>query len=227
MSENGCDSGLVIARNNYRRAAGLKKRQFGCYISNTSPAEGQETAFNAVDRFTDGFINGENQTGLLLVGGVGSGKTFLVSSAANSIIDTIEVDRCEKEKEIGRGFSFWCMVCDRRILFINVCDLMEQLKSCFKENSADISSNIIQVVQEVDLLILDDLGVEKSSDWTREKLFEVIDYRYSQELPMLVTTNCRPEELKEKIGDRNFDRLREMCALVTVTAKSQRPTATL
>lgn len=105
---------------------------------------------------------------------------------------------------------------------------MNQLKAYFNSSDSDneVPRRIIETLQEVGLLILDDMGAKKTSDWVNEKLFEIIDYRYKAELPMRVTTNCTPKELNEKIGSRNFDRLREMCALVTVTAKSQRITAT-
>ena len=83
----------------------------------------------------------------------------------------------------------------------------------------------IEQDKDVELLILDDMGAEKTSDWVCSVLFEIIDHRYNACLPLLVTTNCVPEELKKQIGARNFDRLREMCSLVSVTAKSQRPTA--
>ena len=82
-------------------------------------------------------------------------------------------------------------------------------------------------LKTVELLVLDDLGAEKSSEWTKSVLFEIIDYRYNEMLPILITTNCPPKELKAKIGDRSYDRIREMCALVPVTAESQRKTAVL
>lgn len=222
-------SDIDIVLNNYRMYSGLRKRQYNYYIDRISPAEGQERAFEAVQSFTDTFIQGKNPTGLLLVGGVGSGKTFMVSSVANSIIDTIEVTESEsenaEERPIPKGYSFWCARPDIPVNFISVTDLMNQFRSYFNKPEDDISHRIIGVLQSVKLLILDDMGAEKTSDWVNEKLFEIIDYRYNEELPMLVTTNLVPEELKKQIGARNFDRLREMCALVPVTAKSQRPTA--
>jgi len=232
VGEHDYNTGLAIARNNYRMYAGLRSRQYNYYIEKTSPAEGQKEAFEAVQNFTDGFIDGDKPIGLLLVGGVGSGKTFMVSSVANSIIDDMKISEDEAENAVEKtavkGYSFWCARSKIPVHFISAIELMNQLKACFNNSdSDDISHKIIETLQRVGLLILDDLGAEKASDWTSEKLFEIIDYRYNEGLPLLVTTNCVPGELKKQIGDRNFDRLREMCALVAVTAKSQRPTAIL
>jgi len=225
---NACD----IVLNNYRMYSGLKKRQYNYYLNSTSPVEGQEQAFEAIELFTEKFIYDEKPVGLLLVGGVGSGKTFMVSSVANNIIDTIKITDSEEknvdEIPLKEGYSFWYRGygrLDSPVQFISIVDLMNQLKASFKDPDSGLQEMIMKRIKAVDLLILDDMGAEKSSDWIRETLFEIIDYRYNERLPILVTTNCTPEELKQQIGARNFDRLREMCALVSITAKSQRPTA--
>jgi len=75
------------------------------------------------------------------------------------------------------------------------------------------------------VLALDDMGAEKPTEWVNERLFEIIDYRYNEYLPVIASTNATPAELKTQIGERSFDRLREMCVFVAVTAKSQRVTA--
>lgn len=110
MSEIDYKKGLSIVRDNYRMYAGLKKRQYGYYISRTSPAEGQEEAFKTVQTFTHKFINGGKPVRLLLVGGVGSGKTFMVSSVVNRVIDSIEISEREVEqaveKAVAKGYGF-------------------------------------------------------------------------------------------------------------------------
>ena len=226
------DDGIIIVRNNYRMFSGLKKRQYEYYILDTSPAEGQEEAFVAIETFTDMFINGDNPSGLLLIGGVGSGKTLMVSSVVNYIINSIPIPDSKitgaKVESTPSPFGFWFYSRPKTpVQFISVADLMNQLKECFNDPEAGLAQKITERLQSVELLILDDMGAEKTSDWVQEKLFEIIDYRYNEWLPMLITTNCTPDELKKQIGARNFDRIREMCALVPVTAKSQRQTATI
>lgn len=214
--------------NYYRKMAGLKTRQCYYELCCFSPAEGQEKAFQAIQSFTDEFIAGENPTGLLLVGGVGSGKTFMASSVVNNIVESLLMSEEEYDAHIryDGGNVDWYEK-PNPVRFISVVELVDKLRAFYSDSNPWGSGMLMTEIKEIDLLILDDLGAEKASDWVREKLFEIIDYRYNEDLPLIVTTNCVPDELKEKIGSRNFDRLREMCAMVPVTAKSQRVTATL
>ncbi len=198
----------------YRIQSGLKKRQFNYYLEDTNPADGQEEAFSHIEKYTDEIILNGVTTGLVLIGGVGCGKTFMVSHIANSVINFIVMLQHNQylvphyNKQLEQSYDL--------VLFTNALDMFENLRE---------HSYLIRDYKENYLLILDDLGAEKSSEWTREKLFEIIDYRYNELLPTLITTNCIPEELKEKVGDRVYDRLREMCVLVPINTKSQRETA--
>lgn len=220
----------------YRYCAGLKKRQFGYYLNNISikPQKGQEEAFEAVTSFTENYLLDKKPDGLLLIGGVGSGKTFMVSSVVNNIVD----QKYEKNilwsktptddylRRMSHDYN-WFLNCIDDVCFISVTELFEKLKTSIASQETWFYDKMMQHLKTVELLVLDDLGSEKSSEWTKSVLFEIIDYRYNELLPILVTTNCPPKELKEKIGDRNFDRLREICTLVSVTTESQRKTSVL
>lgn len=220
----------------YRYCAGLKRRQFNYYFNSLSvnPQKGQEQAFDAIIAFTENYLSEKKPDGLLLIGGVGSGKTFMVTSVVNNIIDNISEDeilRLEPPNDhVLRNMSFdynWFIHCIDYACFISVTELFEKLKTSIASQETWFYDKMIQHLKTVQLLVLDDLGAEKSSEWTKSVIFEIIDYRYNELLPILVTTNCPPKELKEKIGDRNFDRLREICTLVSVTAESQRKTSVL
>lgn len=208
--------------------SGLKSRQIKCHLSDFQPKVGQDEALNAIADFAGDFMANKNPTGLLLVGGVGSGKTYLVASLVNYLAEAMELysydDYSEDYINYLKADYLWILQ-NKGVCFIVLSELLEYLKDCYSNDETWKSKRITEHLRKIDLLVLDDMGAEKTSDWTKELLFNIIDYRYNEQLPMIVTTNCVPEELKEKIGDRNFDRLREMCALVTVTAESQRETA--
>jgi DNA replication protein DnaC len=74
-------------------------------------------------------------------------------------------------------------------------------------------------------LVLDDLGAEKTRDWVQQELYILINHRYENKLPTVITTNCGYQELAEKIGQRAADRLREMCELVKLDGASYRGNA--
>lgn len=129
----------------YRYCAGLKKRQFGYYLNNISikPQKGQEEAFEAVTSFTENYLLDKKPDGLLLIGGVGSGKTFMVSSVVNNIVD----QKYEKNilwsktptddylRRMSHDYN-WFLNCIDDVCFISVTELFEKLKTsnCFARN---------------------------------------------------------------------------------------------
>ena len=76
--------------------------------------------------------------------------------------------------------------------------------------------------KECDLLVLDDLGVERETAYRLERLEGVIDYRYRNKLPMAVTTNCSMKELEERYGERLTSRLLKQCVIVEMSGKDRR-----
>jgi DNA replication protein DnaC len=72
------------------------------------------------------------------------------------------------------------------------------------------------------LLMLDDLGAEKPSEWTGEVLYRIIDFRYIYQRPTVVITNLTPPELAKHLGDRLASRLTEMCTTVVLKGSDRR-----
>lgn len=78
--------------------------------------------------------------------------------------------------------------------------------------------------QHARLLFLDDLGAEKPTEWTRERLYEIVDHRYAELLPVVVTSNLPPSKLGDHVGERVASRLAEMCTVVPlIIADRRRP----
>jgi len=74
------------------------------------------------------------------------------------------------------------------------------------------------------VLFLDDLGAGKSSEWTEEMLYRVIDHRYSNLLPCIFATNHAPSELAAALGERTASRLAEMCQVLVIDGDDRRRT---
>jgi len=72
------------------------------------------------------------------------------------------------------------------------------------------------------LLVIDDLGAEKASEWTSEYLFRLINRRWDWELPTLVASNVEPDEFSERFGERVTSRLCGMSSQVTMTGRDRR-----
>ena len=138
----------------------------------------------------------EQGKGLLLYGGVGTGKTFAAACIVNALIDT-----------------------GRPCLMTNFARVLNTLWSIEGKQAYIDSFN------KFDLLVLDDLGTERRSEYAQEQVFNVIDGRYRAGLPLIITTNLSIEEIKkpDSLGNsRIYDRVLEMCHPVEVNGKSRR-----
>lgn len=137
--------------------------------------------------------------GLVLYGGCGTGKSFHASCIANAIIE--------------RGFS--CLVTDIK----QVVNLME---SSFEKRMANLSR-----ILEPDLLILEDLGAQRSTEYVMEHVYDVIDGRYKAGKPMVITTNFnyKTRIVPASATDpwrRVFDRIVECGYPVSYTGETRR-----
>jgi DNA replication protein DnaC len=77
--------------------------------------------------------------------------------------------------------------------------------------SEDGKLDLLDRLATVDLLHLDDLGAENSSDWVLEQLYSIVNTRYEDERSLVITTNLDPEALAEQIGARTVSRIIEIC----------------
>ena len=118
---------------------------------------------------------------LLLQGGYGSGKTHLAAAIANFAV--------------GIGVP---------TLFLTVPDLLDTLR--FAYDSADTTfEERFEQVRNAELLVLDDFGTQNATGWAQEKLFQIINYRYINKLPLVVTTNLALDEIEARIRSRLQD----------------------
>ncbi len=134
--------------------------------------------------------------GLLLWGGMGTGKTFSAACIANVLL--------------GKGVSV-IMTSFVRLLGMS--------------NGFDIDGDMLNSLNRAQLLIVDDLGAERSTDFALEKVYSIIDSRYSAGLPMILTTNLSLAEMQSTANlryARVYERILEICYPVQFRGRSFR-----
>lgn len=139
-----------------------------------------------------------NASGLLLWGDVGTGKSYFAGCIANDLLD--------------RGVS---------VVMTNFATILNTLTGLYTANR----SCYLDRLNACSLLIIDDLGVERSTEFAMEQAFAVIDARYRTKLPMIVTTNLTLEYMKappDLAHARIYDRILERCLPLKISNQNIR-----
>ena len=136
-------------------------------------------AFNRAEMFVR-----DPQGWIVYEGPYGCGKTHLAVAIANARLE-----------QFGD-----------RVLFITAPDLLDFLRTTFNPNAEVSYSEAFEQICNVPLLVLDDLGVENPSGWAKEKLFQLLNYRYVNKLPTVITTNTTLDELDPRISSRMMEK---------------------
>ena len=108
------------------------------------------------------------------------------------------------------------------ILFISCPEFLFEIREKINGRGAGNKFPLFEMARTVDLLILDDIGAEKPSEWVQETLFILVNYRYEQMLPTIFTSNCGLDELEERIGKRIVSRMVEMCRCISMDGEDWR-----
>ena len=180
-----------------RKAQGLQDRYL--YDYTFANDNGQNPLLDKARAYVENWKEAyKNNTGLLLFGDVGTGKSFFAECIANALLDR-----------------------DVPVLMTNFPTILNRLTGMFSEDRAAFIASL----DEYDLLIIDDLGVERSTDYAMEQMFFVIDSRYRSRRPMIITTNLKLAELKnppDLAHARIYDRILERCAPILFAGKNFR-----
>lgn len=134
---------------------------------------------------------------LLLAGSYGVGKTGLAVSALRA--------RVAMTYEAGR--------------FVIVSELLDRLRESYNREAGEREAQIMGLVRSAPTLVLDELGTEtiptdQRGDWTRQKLFDLINHRYNREMPTIFTTNLTEGQMSKRVGERTAQRLAEMSTVL-------------
>ncbi len=148
-------------------------------------------------RDIDGNLDGGR--GLWFYGSVGTGKTTLAMLVSRAALDA------------GRSVAIYSLP-----------RLLAEIRATFEADSEGSYVDFLDRLAAVDLLHVDDVGAERTSDWVLEQLYAIVNARYEDERSVIITTNLERDELVEQIRERTVSRLEEMCTLVPLYGEDAR-----
>lgn len=155
--------------------------------------------------------------GLFLYGDKGAGKTHLMVAMTREIIlDTppfLRTDEFDSEKYINLG---------KNPVFISTSELLMRIRNCFSDNSGITEAQLLDKYSNVDVLMLDDLGAEKPTEWVMNTLYLIIDKRYGDMKKTIISSNYSLNQIAKNLGDRISSRIAGMCQGIKMTGKDRR-----
>lgn len=202
-----CRCRTVNAGSRLMEAARLPRRYAECSLQNFYPCEGngaQLRAFNYAFRLIREYPNVDR--GLLFMGPVGVGKTHLSVAILRGLV----------EKGIG-------------CLFYEFGSLLKEIQDSYNSVSKTSELKVLAPVYQSEVLVLDELGASKPTDWVRDTMMQIINTRYNDRRLTIFTTNYadarrneKEETLEDRIGVRLRSRLFEMCRTVQMDGEDYR-----
>jgi DNA replication protein DnaC len=185
----------------------LPRRYSECHFNNYEPRNrSQEIALRVAMQLAMEYPAVDR--GLLLSGTVGVGKTHLAVSVLKALTE--------------RGFG---------CLFYEFGTLLKEIQDSYNSDTRTSELRVLSPVLDAEILVLDELGASKPTDWVRDTMAHIINTRYNDRKLTIFTTNYlderineRDETLEDRIGVRLRSRLYEMCRTVVITGADYRKT---
>jgi DNA replication protein DnaC len=184
-----CRPERIAAARGRKLSAKIPRRFAGVGFDRPPVTDIDPTVVGEVRRYVSSLDDNLRQgKGLWFMGDVGTGKTTLAMLVSKAALER-----------------------KRTVAIYSVPRLLSELRTTFGEDSETSYLNLIDALTSVDLLHLDDVGAEKTSEWVLEQLYAIINARYEEERAIVLTTNLDPDQLSDQITERTVSRLMEMC----------------
>jgi DNA replication protein DnaC len=177
--------------------SGFVNRTFESFVADTTE---QRAALERCKRFADEFPTAlSTGASLVMLGGIGTGKTHLAVAIAHQIM--------------ARAHT---------VMYSTSMELVSRLRDTMRRDATVSTTELIDIAGDVDLLILDEFGVQGATEDVRAHLTNVIDRRYRNAKPTILISNMTGPEFAAYVGDRVADRLRERSRAIQFNWESQR-----
>lgn len=171
-------------------------RTFDSYRADSAA---QRAALTACREYAEGFHrHARSGESLLMLGKAGTGKSHLASAVLQAIMPA----HCG--------------------LYTTASDVIEMVRETWRRDSEKSQARVLQMLSTVPLLVLDEVGVQYGTESEQNTLFQIIDRRYRDRRPLILMANLQPSELQTLLGDRIYDRLREVSKVLVFEWDSYR-----
>lgn len=183
--------------------AAIPARFIGRSLENfIATTEGQERALSIARDYLENFdAHAKRGAGLILSGMPGTGKSHLATAILQALMP----------EKVG--------------LYITCMSVIRMVRGTWRKDSEQSEAQVLDLLGGVPLLVLDEIGVQYGTDGEQTILFDVLDRRYRDMQPTIFLTNQDAKGLAQFIGERTFDRLREVSRWVAFDWESYRPQA--
>ncbi len=218
-----CDCQLELESARLLEAAHIPARYFDCdfvhYYPPDAPKDSLARAKQTAEEFAEHYPNVKG--GLLIVGDIGVGKTHLAVAILKQLI----------RKRV-------------RCLFSDYRELLKQIQHTYNATVQETESDVLRPVFDAEVLVLDELGAVRPSDWVWDTVSLILNSRYNDRKTTIITTNypdlppagaeagdsptkaakraARTESLGDRIGERMRSRLHEMCEVIEMRGEDYR-----
>lgn len=178
-------------------------KDFSTFIQDT---ESQREVFNMAKRFVNGWEKAKaGGYGLLFLGGCGTGKTHLACAIMIELL-----------KEYAFSYP----------RYYKASEIFSSVRSTYQAGSTTNEEETLKFFSSIQLLVIDEVGVQKGSESEKRILFSILDNRVTSNKPTILLSNLGPKALEELLGDRLYDRVRSKCVPMLFAGSSMRKPAT-
>lgn len=195
----------------------LAKASFGTYTPQT---KAQQAALTTCKAYSLNDI--QYGKGLFLFGLFGTGKTHLAVATVRGLMESApdmfgvrvnyDLELYEPDRETYKGYC-----CS----FFSTVDLLDAMRPG-SEAKQRHGEWLFHRAKMDDLVVLDDIGAEKATDWVAERLYAIVDVRYRMKRATIFTSNCSEKQLQDQLGGRIVSRIFEMTEQVPVLGPDYR-----